>query len=167
MTEKQLKKTEQVKEIQIPPKKGILQAELSTAWFVVLSVYILLFIGTGYLTFFYNNTYATNPTNMAQIRIFDPGDEAQKEKFDIVKDWIKRDNDGYNQVNQVASQAFNVVLGAILAFLAATASKKMPLDSKKKGKSRAVIRADIKKEEYHDESISFPGKKVPSRQAEQ
>ena len=132
MTEKQLKETEPAK---IPDQKAAheapaqqQQSELSTAWFVVLMVYILLFVGTGYLTFFYNNEYATNQENMAKIT----KDYGDQKKYQLVEEWIRRDTHGYNQVNHVASQAFNVVLGAILAFLAATASKKLNLGSSKK-----------------------------------
>ena len=131
MTEKQVKKTELAKQ---PDKKANKktpgpkqQSELSTAWFVVLLVYIVLFVGTGYLTFFYNNEYATNQENMAKIT----AEYGDPEKYKLVEKWIKRDSLGYRQVNHVASQAFNVVLGAILAFLAATASTKLNVGSKK------------------------------------
>ncbi len=132
MAEKQVKKTEPAKTSdkkttdKVPSQKQ--QSELSMAWFVVLLVYIVLFVGTGYLTFFYNNEYATNQANMIKITT-DYGDSEQ-EKYKLVQGWIERDSDGYNQVNLVASQAFNVVLGAILAFLAATASKKLEYNSK-------------------------------------
>ncbi|MCI5128143.1 MAG: hypothetical protein D3907_06495 [Candidatus Electrothrix sp. AUS3] len=130
MTEEQVKKNEPKKN----PDKKIngnapsqkQKSELSTAWFVVLFIYIFLFVGTGYLTFFYNNEYATNQENMLKIT----KDYGDQKKYELVQKWIERDNVNYNDVNKIASQAFNVVLGAILAFLAATASKKLDFSNK-------------------------------------
>ncbi|MCI5223952.1 MAG: hypothetical protein D3924_15090 [Candidatus Electrothrix sp. AR4] len=69
--------------------------KLSRAWYVVLLVYIVLFLGTGHLTFFHNNEYATTPANMKKItRGY--GDQGKNE---MVEKLIKLDTKGYNEVS--------------------------------------------------------------------
>lgn len=90
--------------------KGILP------WVMILSVYIALFCATGYVAFFkYEENPAVNITPEWINRFEDP--EMRKRMLDSLKD----DSAVYAKKRELATQSFNVVLGALLGFLSASA----------------------------------------------
>ena len=73
-----------------------------------------------YITFFYNNIFATSSENIAKItREYD-----DQEKFKIVEELLEDDAKTSQDENNIGSQSFNVVLGAIVSFLSTTLAQK-------------------------------------------
>ncbi len=87
-------------------------------WYILLAMYMALFAFTGHITFFTNNEYSTSPENMVKFRTtFET-----PRQFQLFEDLITSESSNFEGVNELASQSFNVVLGALLGFLATTAT---------------------------------------------
>ena len=85
-------------------------------WIMVLLVYMALFSATGYVAFFkYEDNPAVNISPEWINRFEDP--ETRKRMLDTLKD----DSAMYAKKRELATQSFNVVLGALLGFLSASA----------------------------------------------
>jgi len=85
-------------------------------WIMVLSVYMLLFCATGYVAFFkYEDNPAVNISPEWINRFEDL--ETRKRMLETLKD----DSVVYAKKRELATQSFNVVLGALLGFLSASA----------------------------------------------
>jgi len=85
-------------------------------WIMVLAVYMALFCATGYVAFFkYEDNPAVNISPEWINRFQDP--ETRKRMLDTLKD----DSGMYAKKRDLATQSFNVVLGALLGFLSASA----------------------------------------------
>jgi len=85
-------------------------------WVVILIVYLLLFVATGYEAFFvreYNPAIDLKPEVYMNIK-----DEQTKALF---INTLKEEAETYQKKRELASQSFNVVLGALLGFLSASA----------------------------------------------
>ena len=85
-------------------------------WALILLVYLALFCATGYIAFFkYEDNPAVNIRPEWINRFEDP--ETRKRMLDALKD----DGVVYAKKRDLATQSFNVVLGALLGFLSASA----------------------------------------------
>ncbi len=86
-------------------------------WWGILAVYMLLFSSTGYLAFFERDI---NPAlNMnADVLAAKLNDQATK---DFIIETLKDEADEHKKKDGLALQSFNIVLGSLLGFLAASA----------------------------------------------
>ncbi|MCT7979836.1 hypothetical protein [Laspinema olomoucense] len=84
-------------------------------WYTVLSMYAFLLIVTGSVTFLYNNGWASREENLKKIEAV-----RTPEQLAILTELLDLEVKNMNAVNNLASQSFNVVLGALLGFLSAT-----------------------------------------------
>ncbi|MCE9688126.1 MULTISPECIES: hypothetical protein [Shewanella] len=87
-----------------------------TVWAGILLVYLVLFVATGYVAFFeidHNPTIDLNPSLYADIQ--DP------ETKSLIIETLKQDTASHQKKRELASHSFNVVLGALLGFLSASA----------------------------------------------
>ena len=85
-------------------------------WAAILSVYLLLFVATGYVAFFvkeYNPAIDLKPEVYMDIK--DP------ETKTLFISTLKQEAETFQKKRELASQSFNVVLGALLGFLSASA----------------------------------------------
>ena len=99
----------------------------SSLWIVTLGVYVLLLFITGYLAFYIEMPRAAggagqyNPAHVPKE--FLEWTQQQKEQTQTyVFDTLKEDSQAFQKKRELASQSFNVVLGAILGFLSASAT---------------------------------------------
>lgn len=86
-------------------------------WYVVLCLYLNLLIYTGWITFGSNNVYATTPDILTKL-----DQVSTPQMFDVFSAGLKHEAENFEEINQLASQSFNVVLGAVLGYLAVTAT---------------------------------------------
>ncbi|MEW6621172.1 MAG: hypothetical protein AB1422_17875 [bacterium] len=85
-------------------------------WIMILAVYMALFCATGYVAFFkYEENPAINISPKWISQFQDP--ETRKRMLDTLKD----DSAMFAKKRELATQSFNVVLGALLGFLSASA----------------------------------------------
>lgn len=95
--------------------KGLAKTPLSL-WFGILSIYILLFSTTGYFSFVKKDQ---SPLYTQYAEISNVKDEdTQKFMFDL----MKREEIEHIERQNLASQSFHIVLGALLGFMSASAS---------------------------------------------
>jgi hypothetical protein len=80
-----------------------------------LSIYALLLTSTGFVTFFYNNNFSSRSEHIEQLDQINTERELQ-----IYEEMILAEVQNIKEVNNIANQAFNVVLGSLLGFLSAT-----------------------------------------------
>lgn len=95
-------------------------------WFVVLSVYLIIFGYIGYIAFW---PMAFNDPKQTVGKYFEIVDEYGREFKDVesvnyfestIAELVKKAEAEADDMQQLASQSFNIVLGAFLAFLSAT-----------------------------------------------
>jgi hypothetical protein len=97
---------------------GGYQNSLNWKWILLLVAYGLLLIGTGYIAFFqpqYNPAAAIDEVISAQI-----ADENTRE---MTIEALKEEGLAFKARQELAVQSFNIVLGAVLGFLSATATQ--------------------------------------------
>ncbi len=86
-------------------------------WYVVLIMYMTLLGSTAYITFFDNNGFASQEKTMQKLaQITTEGQLA------LFEELHENEVKSMEQINSLATQSFNVVLGAMLGFLSATAT---------------------------------------------
>ena len=86
-------------------------------WAGILAIYLLLFTATGYVAFFskeFNPALDLKPEYVASL-------EDQDTKSFVI-DTLKQEAATYQKKRELASQSFNVVMGALLGFLSASAA---------------------------------------------
>ncbi len=84
---------------------------------VLLLVYLILFFCTGYLSFFGKDQTPGAERYVQALKIKDADDKA------FVKDILQGEDAEHLKRKDLAMQAFNVVLGALLGFLSASATE--------------------------------------------
>lgn len=89
----------------------------SHIWWVIIVVYLALFIATGYVAFLAPDY---NPVLDQRIDSFVAKVSDQKTRESVIK-MLQKENEDHDKKVALANQAFNVVLGAILGFLASSA----------------------------------------------
>jgi hypothetical protein len=90
----------------------------SVIWVGIMVTYLLLFSLSGYIAFFqepYNP--ASNPSDRAVEML---KNDATREHFMSA---LKQESEAFKARRDLASQSFNVVLGALLGFLSASATQ--------------------------------------------
>ncbi|WP_157726413.1 hypothetical protein [Imhoffiella purpurea] len=91
-------------------------AKSTLVWSGILIVYLALFCSTGYVAFFAEEW---NPAvNYGEI----PAKTKDPETKALILEELKRDSEIYKKRRELAAQSFNVVLGALLGFLSASAT---------------------------------------------
>lgn len=100
-------------------------------WGVVLLIYILLLSAIGYIAFWdqdFNKPkhkiepYITMLSEYKKENISTDGNISESDVDMIIQEIMKKDADSAGDLQELASQSFNIVLGAILAFLSASAT---------------------------------------------
>lgn len=90
-----------------------------TIWRGILITYTLLFIGTGYIAFFQEPfNPAANPSQQVLGHL-----ETEGEVRDYFITALEQESLAFKARKDLASQSFNVVLGALLGFLSASATR--------------------------------------------
>ncbi len=89
------------------------------AWTSLLLVYSFLFCVTGCITFFGEDFDPFDQFNQEMIRRVENADETVRP---TLIDMMKQSANAKGDQQELASQSFNVVLGALLGFLSATAT---------------------------------------------
>lgn len=100
-------------------KSGSLNVQPTVLWLGILLTYLVLFGVSGYIAFF-NEPYnpAVNP-NQGTLALLKNDQEARV----FVLDGLKQEGEAFKARRELAGQSFNVVLGAILGFLSASAAQ--------------------------------------------
>jgi len=118
-----------------PVKKTNRELDKFFVWLIILTIYMFLFISTGYITFYdqsfnhpekqienyqkilkeHYEIYAKDSTNVSFSEF---QKDFEKVVYELIKTTAKQDSDQQG----LASQSFNIVLGAVLAFLSATST---------------------------------------------
>ena len=91
---------------------------LNWKWVLLLVAYGLLLLGTGYIAFFqpqFNPATAIDEVISAQI--------ADENTRDLTIEALKEEGIAFKARQELAVQSFNIVLGAVLGFLSATATQ--------------------------------------------
>lgn len=106
-------------------------------WFVVLLVYLSLLGSIGFISFWDQDFNKPENTIGAYLNLLDAKSDGASgsteytpavrklidEKFkDVIQEVMKNNADAAGDLQELASQSFNIILGAILAFLSATAT---------------------------------------------
>lgn len=89
----------------------------SRVWIGILITYLALFCATGYIAFI-GDQY--NPALSWSQAVTKALSDENKKAFVI--DALKQEGESFKKQRELASQSFNVVLGAILGFLSASAA---------------------------------------------
>lgn len=111
-------------------------------WHMVLLMYLLLLAVIGYIAFWdqdFNKPermVANYVQILSQIKEENPDNQIvnSAELVLIVEEVMKKNVDSAGDLQELASQSFNVILGAILAFLSASATMIFQNFSSSKGK---------------------------------
>jgi hypothetical protein len=89
----------------------------SKLWWAILIVYLMLFVGTGYIAFFNRdeNPALNRSTDSYALSITD--ETAKAFIIDVLKDEAAE----HKKKEALGQQSFNIVLGSLLGFLSASA----------------------------------------------
>ncbi len=131
MTEKKKTNETKKKRMQLNNRMGGMKM-----WFAVMAVYFLLFVGIGGVAFLdmefndpdttvkkYLDILQKYQTDVKAIIPAGTPDTVEEEIFKkTIEELMKKADESAGDIQQLASQSFNIVLGAFLAFLAATAT---------------------------------------------
>ena len=108
-------------------------------WYIVLVMYTFILLLIGYLAFYdqdFNNQEQMIKDYISEIKKIDESEstteqtatvsakqeERNRDAINVVTEIIKKKNDSAGDLQELASQSFNIVLGALLAFLSASAT---------------------------------------------
>ena len=115
-------------ELKNQPMEQSVKPIVTAGWFSILVVYLVLFLGTGYIAFF------PKDFNPAHVKAEEINKFNSDEMKAFVIETLKQETSIFQKKRELASQSFNVVLGAILGFLSASATayfgvrKRQPAD---------------------------------------
>ncbi|NQZ11230.1 MAG: hypothetical protein HRT35_29105 [Algicola sp.] len=102
-----------------------------TMWIMVLSIYIFLLSSIGYIAFWdqdFNKAENTVGSYVKILTAFEQKEQQTGQQLSagdtgmIIQEMMKKGADSAGDLQELASQSFNIVLGAILAFLSASAT---------------------------------------------
>jgi hypothetical protein len=94
------------------------QLQPTVLWVAILVTYLLLFGVSGYLAFFQEPYNPANNPSQSALKLIE-GDPVAKP---IILEGLKKEGEAFQARKNLAGQSFNVVLGAILGFLSASAA---------------------------------------------
>ena len=92
-------------------------------WSVILGIYVFLLMTIGWIAFWdqdFNkpeNTIGQYVAILTDYKLKNPEASNHEELALIVQEVMKKNADSAGDLQELASQSFNIVLGAILAFL--------------------------------------------------
>ncbi len=119
-------------------------------WFVVLVVYIILLISIAYIAFWQQEFNDPDKTingyidQIKEIELITGSDELKTDMEDGIISFMSKANDSSGDLQELASQSFNIILGALLAFLSASITMFIRSDRKED------INSHKKKETGHE-----------------
>ncbi len=93
-----------------------LSADFKSMWFGLLGVYLMLFLIIGYLAFLMPSPNPGSQRYVDIVQMEDPEARA------FLVDSLKMENAEHAKQRGLATQSFNVVLGALLGFLSSSAA---------------------------------------------
>ena len=98
--------------------------KLATIWLVILSMYILILVGIGQVAFTkqYFNEADSMVGDFLQIKEKYGIDDSETDTTELINALIENSANASSDLQELASQSFNIVLGALLAFLSASAT---------------------------------------------
>ncbi|VXD14939.1 hypothetical protein PL8927_330065 [Planktothrix serta PCC 8927] len=116
-------KYSQKEELLNPPIKASNQRDLDqkkssivgSPWYTILVIYSILLSFTGGVTFFYNNAFASREEHIKNLDLM-----KTSEQLDVYQELLEVEIQNMENVNNIANQSFNVILGSLLGFLSAT-----------------------------------------------
>jgi hypothetical protein len=91
-------------------------------WWGILTIYALLFISMGYMSFFSRDV---NPALKQVMQNTSTQFSNDAETKALVLNMIQQEANEHNKKESLALQSFNVVLGSLLGFLSASAVSKV------------------------------------------
>lgn len=119
------------------PSEIITQDNSFMMWGMVLVIYLFILVGIGYISFWEQDFNDPENTIGTYLRMLDSKHEADGSTSDysdavktmietdfkaVIQEEMKNSADAAGDLQELASQSFNIVLGAVLAFLSATAT---------------------------------------------
>lgn len=104
-------------------------------WITILCVYILILLGIGQIAFtkqYFNEAERMVGEFLSIKEKYQLDDKDTDSTSELINALIERSADSSNDLQELASQSFNIVLGAMLAFLSASATVVFQNQSSKK-----------------------------------
>ncbi|NQY34206.1 MAG: hypothetical protein HRT37_04390 [Alteromonadaceae bacterium] len=103
-----------------------------TMWCIILAIYIVLLCAIGYIAFWEQDFNKPQNTVGSYINILSEykrqeakngsGSESTEDINEIIKEMMKKDADNAGDLQELASQSFNIIMGTLLAFLSSSAT---------------------------------------------
>lgn len=97
-------------------------------WFLILNIYLLALIGVGQVAF--TKQYFNDPESMIgeflEIKKQYKGAISQPETELLIDNLMENAANSASDLQELASQSFNIILGALLAFLSTSAAVVIP-----------------------------------------
>ncbi len=94
-------------------------------WLIILLSYAVLLISMGYIAFFYLNFNPVTQIGPSEIDLL-----ANENSKQLIEQALREESKAFQMKRDLAIQSFNIILGAVLGFLSATA-----VIPRKKGKN--------------------------------
>lgn len=92
-------------------------------WWGLLAIYAVLFLVTGYFAFIGRDV---NPALRQGLERLSTAQQVDDDSKAVLLDMLQQEANEHNKKESLALQSFNVVLGALLGFLAASAVSRPP-----------------------------------------
>ncbi|MCT4636701.1 MAG: hypothetical protein N4A72_03240 [Bacteroidales bacterium] len=109
----------------------------TVVWFIVLVVYIILLISIAYIAFWQQEFNDPDKTingyieQIKEIEAINGSDKLKEDMEDGIISFMSKANDSSGDLQELASQSFNIILGALLAFLSASITMFIKSDKSK------------------------------------
>lgn len=126
------------KENDIPDTKTEKQAKpwnLNILWMMLIAMYVFLFTSIGYIAFWeqdFNNPdkflakyESLREKHFQVLKLYNKDSDLSDEDIEFnafINDYMNSANNAAGDLQELATQSFNIVLGALLAFLASTST---------------------------------------------
>jgi len=103
------------------------ESNIVRVWGFVLLIYVVLLAAIGWVAFWDQDFNKTENTVAPYIKLLADykdkfGSLTEEELGQVIQSMMVKDADGAGDLQELASQSFNIVLGALLAFLSASAT---------------------------------------------
>ncbi len=104
-----------------------MENQFGKTWKLVLAIHMFLFVLTSFLTFFNHMFHTQQESIDSYIEILQNIQKLDVKSADLtekaVREFMKSSFDRTQDKQELASQAFHIILGAILSFLSTTAAR--------------------------------------------
>lgn len=111
---------------------------IGSVWYIILVIYTILLSFTGGVTFFYNNTFGSREENIKNLDSM-----KTSEQLATYKKLLEFEIKNMENVNNIANQSFNVILGSLLGFLSATLTTLSSKDDKISDSHDSIIESKL------------------------